>query len=176
VFAPQKGLPHGDIAAMDAGLVRMAGMLAGHCGASDAVWERPHSGAAGGIALALELACGARIVSGFSVFCEWTGLREKIAAADLVLTGEGSLDAGSLSGKGPVGVARAASAAGKRVFLLCGRAAPAAARALESESPLISCRTITPEGMPVEEAFAAAPELLGKAVRELLRDIAAPDA
>ena len=50
-----------------------------------------------------------------------TGLAERIAAADLVVTGEGSLDAQSLGGKTPLGVAAAAGAASVPVVAVCGR-------------------------------------------------------
>ena len=167
LFAPQKGLPRAEIPAMDAALRRMAGLLARHFGAAGAVWERPHSGAAGGIALALELAFGAKTLPGFDVFSAWTGLEAEIAAADLVLTGEGSLDVGSLSGKGPVGVARRAAAAGKRAIFLCGRVDPEAARLLAAESPLLSALAITPQGMDAARAFAEAPQRLAEAASRL---------
>jgi glycerate kinase len=168
LYAPQKGLPAAEVPALDAALLRMACLLSGHFGAADAVANRRFSGAAGGIGLALELAYGARIVPGFDVFSAWTDLGQKIAAADLVLTGEGSLDAGSLSGKGPVRIAREAAAAGKRVLYLAGRVEEAAARALAAESPLVTVAAVTPQGMEQAAAFAAAPELLREAVRQAL--------
>ncbi len=164
LFAPQKGLPVAEIPALDSALLRMAGLLSKHLGAADAVANRRFSGAAGGIGLALELAFRARIVTGFDVFSAWTDLDRKIAAADLVLTGEGSLDAGSLSGKGPVRIARRAAAAGKRVVFLAGRVEEAAVRSLAAESPLVTVAAITAPGMEQAAAFAAAPELLRAAV------------
>jgi glycerate 2-kinase len=52
---------------------------------------------------------------------ELTGLESRLAGADLVITGEGSLDAQSLAGKAPVGVARAAARHGVRVVAVAGR-------------------------------------------------------
>jgi glycerate kinase len=168
LFAPQKGLPVAEVPTLDTALVRMSGLLSGHFGAADAVAKRRFSGAAGGIGLALELASCARIVPGFDVFSAWTDLDRKIAGAELVLTGEGSLDAGSLSGKGPVRIAREAAAAGKRVLYLAGRVEEAAARILTAESPLVTVAAVTPPGMEQAAAFAAAPELLRNALKKNL--------
>jgi glycerate kinase len=60
---------------------------------------------------------GARLVSGFELIASLTGLKERIMTADLVVTGEGSLDAQSLTGKGPVAIARLARDHGKPVIL-----------------------------------------------------------
>ncbi len=168
LFAPQKGLPVAEVPALDAALLRMAGLLSGHFGAADAVAKRRFSGAAGGIGLALELASRARIVPGFDVFSAWTDFGRKIAGADLVLTGEGSLDAGSLSGKGPVRIAREAAASGKRVLFLAGRVEEAAARILTAECPLVRVAAVTPPGMEEAAAFACAPELLRAALKKNL--------
>jgi|SRR4029453_6813131 glycerate kinase len=66
--------------------------------------------------------CGARIRSGFEVVAEAVNLESKIKDADVVITGEGSLDRQTLEGKTPVGVARLARKLGKRVFAIVGRA------------------------------------------------------
>ena len=58
---------------------------------------------------------------GIDVVLEFTGLADRLAGADLVITGEGSLDEQSLLGKTPMGVARAAAAAGVPVVAVCGR-------------------------------------------------------
>ena len=71
----------------------------------------------------LAAAADTRAVDGFSLVFEHHRLDERIAEADLVVTGEGSLDRQSLSGKGPVAVARAAMAAGKPVLAFAGRVA-----------------------------------------------------
>ena len=58
---------------------------------------------------------------GIDVVLEFTGLADRLAGADLVITGEGSLDEQSLLGKTPMGVARAAARAGVPVVAVCGR-------------------------------------------------------
>jgi glycerate kinase len=82
--------------------------------------DRPGAGAPGGVGYAA-LALGATRRRGIDVVVEFTRLREKLAGADLVVTGEGSLDAQSLSGKAPIGVAKEAAAQGIPVVAVCGR-------------------------------------------------------
>ncbi len=71
----------------------------------------------------LSAAAPTEAVDGFSLVFKQQRLDERVAAADLIVTGEGSLDRQSLSGKGPVAVARAAMVAGKPVIALAGRVA-----------------------------------------------------
>jgi glycerate kinase len=77
-------------------------------------------GAAGGLGAGAVAFLGARIVSGVDVVLDLLGFADAVRDADLVLTGEGSFDAQSLTGKAPIGVARAAG--GVPVYLIAGRA------------------------------------------------------
>ncbi|GBL23558.1 glycerate 2-kinase [Opitutia bacterium] len=63
---------------------------------------------------------GGKLVSGFDMVSSQLGLEARVAAADLVITGEGRLDEQSLQGKGPVGVARLARRLGKKVVGVAG--------------------------------------------------------
>ncbi len=67
--------------------------------------------------------CGARIRSGFEIVAERIGLAAAIADADIVVTGEGRLDAQTIEGKAPASVAGLARAEGKRVFAIVGSVA-----------------------------------------------------
>ncbi|MDH6198675.1 glycerate kinase [Mycobacterium frederiksbergense] len=107
VFARQKGADDDGIRLLSASLVHLAAKVepavrqAGlHCA--------PGSGAAGGLAWA-GMVLGAEVRSGAGLFLEMLGARGVIDGAQLVLTGEGSLDAQSLRGKGPVAVAALAA-------------------------------------------------------------------
>ncbi len=96
IFGPQKGGDPDTVAALEARLTEWAAEL-------DAAAGRPVSahagaGAAGGIGAAL-LALGGRCESGASIIAAHTGLADDIAAADLVITGEGRFDDQSLHGK-----------------------------------------------------------------------------
>jgi glycerate kinase len=66
-------------------------------------------------------ALGARRRRGVEVVLELTGLVDRLAGADLVITGEGSLDAQTLHGKAPMGVAAAARRAGVPAVAVAGR-------------------------------------------------------
>ncbi|MBK0421800.1 glycerate kinase [Leucobacter sp. CSA2] len=96
VFAPQKGATPEEIPLIDEGLRRLAGAL----GLPDsAAIERAGLGAAGGLALAPVALWGAELVPGAELVAEAAGLDVAVASADLVVTGEGRLDAQSLDGK-----------------------------------------------------------------------------
>ncbi|WP_435747969.1 glycerate kinase [Microbacterium sp. PMB16] len=120
VFAPQKGASADDVAALEAGLSRFAALLEAQTGVRPSA-ELPGAGAAGGVGYAALAVLGARREPGIDVVQRLTGLGDRIAGADLVITGEGSLDDQSLGGKTPLGVAAAARAAGVPVVAVCGR-------------------------------------------------------
>ena len=71
--------------------------------------DAPGAGAAGGVGYAAIAVLAATRRPGIDVVLEFTGLARRLAGADLVITGEGSLDEQSLLGKTPMGVARAAA-------------------------------------------------------------------
>jgi len=134
VFGPQKGASRDDVDALDAALSNFVDVLSRGDGlvvpAAEAA-ERPGAGAAGGVGFAA-IALGARRRAGIDVVLEFTRLAERLDGADLVITGEGSLDAQSLMGKTPIGVARVAQAAGIPVHVVCGRSELDAAQIAES--------------------------------------------
>lgn len=118
VFGPQKGATPGQVPVLDATLARIADALVA-AGLPD-VRDLPGSGAAGGLGAAF-LALGARMRRGVEVVAEAAHLEEAVAGADLVLTGEGSLDRQTLSGKTPSGVADVAARHGVPVIAFAGR-------------------------------------------------------
>ena len=81
----------------------------------------PGAGAAGGVGYAAIAVLAATRRPGIDVVLEFTALADRLQGADLVITGEGSLDEQSLLGKTPMGVARAAALAGVPVIAVCGR-------------------------------------------------------
>jgi len=83
------------------------------------VRDLPRAGAAGGLAGGLA-SVGAALVDGFEVVAEWVGLYEKIEGADLIVTGEGRVDATSFDGKVVGGVCELAEQAGVPVAVLAG--------------------------------------------------------
>ncbi|MBW1640513.1 glycerate kinase [Microbacterium resistens] len=120
VFGPQKGAAGDDVAVLDAAMARFAGLLEQQPGVR-ASSEAAGAGAAGGVGYAALAVLGAQRQPGVEVVQRLTGLSEHLVGADLVVTGEGSLDDQSLGGKTPLGVAAAARAAGIPVVAVCGR-------------------------------------------------------
>jgi glycerate kinase len=105
VFGPQKGASREDVALLDGALTRWADALESHLGLS--VRDRPGAGAAGGLGAALYV-LGATQRPGIALVQSAVGFDERVARADLVVTGEGRFDNQSLVGKVVSGVARAA--------------------------------------------------------------------
>lgn len=117
VYGPQKGATADDVATLDSALAHYAQLLRRDLNIE--VADVPGAGAAGGTGAGALAFLGARLTSGIALLLEVVGFAEAIRGADLVITGEGSLDAQSLHGKAPIGVARAAG--GIPVIALVGR-------------------------------------------------------
>ncbi|MGJ5892281.1 glycerate kinase [Streptomyces niveiscabiei] len=123
VYGPQKGASPDDVAALDAALGHFAKVLETAVGPTAAAHAlAPGAGAAGGIGYGA-LLLGARFRPGIEIMLDVLGFAPALARADLVITGEGSLDTQTLHGKAPAGVAAAARTAGKDVVAVCGRLA-----------------------------------------------------
>ncbi|MGF0169176.1 glycerate kinase [Streptomyces sp. Marseille-Q5077] len=123
VYGPQKGASPDDVATLDAALAHFAKVLEESVGAKAAEHAAaPGAGAAGGIGYGA-LLIGARFRPGIEVMLDVLGFAPALERAELVITGEGSLDEQTLHGKAPAGVAAAARAAGKEVVAVCGRLA-----------------------------------------------------
>jgi glycerate kinase len=118
VFSPQKGARAMDIVALEEGLLNLADVVATDLGCD--FRDTPGAGAAGGIAFGLMSFCHAKICSGFDLLAETLRLEERIAACDLVITGEGRIDGQTLEGKGPAGIAALARKHGKPVLAFAG--------------------------------------------------------
>ncbi|WP_431047410.1 glycerate kinase [Streptomyces sp. P1-3] len=124
VYGPQKGATEADVAALDAALAHYAQVLERSVGPRAAGQaQSPGAGAAGGIGYGALVALGAVFRPGIDVMLDVLGFAPALERADLVITGEGSLDEQTLHGKAPAGVAAAARARGKRVLAVCGRLA-----------------------------------------------------
>lgn len=118
MFGPQKGASAVELPQLEAALARLADVVAEDLGCD--FRAETGAGAAGGLGFGLMSFCGAKIRSGFEVVAEIIDLRGALDAADVVVTGEGRLDAQTGEGKAPAGVARMARLVGKRVFAITG--------------------------------------------------------
>jgi glycerate kinase len=161
VFGPQKGASKSDLDNLERALTRLAGVVATEFGFD--YRNEAGAGAAGGLGFGLLSFCGATIRPGFEVVAQAVGLEPKMKDADLVITGEGSLDRQTLEGKTPVGVARLARKLGKPVFAIVGRASEDRELREIFEGIYQNARP----GMSQQENMKRAAELLRENARDL---------
>lgn len=133
VFAPQKGADDETITRLTERLVTLEARYREEYGVD--VSAIPGGGAAGGLGGGLAV-LGATLASGFSLVADLLGLDGALADADLVITGEGRLDATSFAGK-VVGGVREACAGRVRLGCVVGQATPEA-RALAGDMAVLS--------------------------------------
>ena len=118
VFARQKGAIEEDIEPMDSWLRHYA--LLTNALFEDSNDEIPGSGAAGGLGFAFASYLNAELKSGIDLVLEQIKLDEALRDADIVITGEGRIDAQTVMGKAPIGVAQLAKKYAKPVIAFCG--------------------------------------------------------
>jgi glycerate kinase len=123
VYGPQKGATPRQVQALDRSLAHLASVVGGNP-------NTPRFGASGGAGFGLAMMCRATLEAGIELILEAVGFEERCRAADLVLTGEGRLDAQSLYGKACMGVAAAAGKLGVPAIAIVGSTGPGAARCL----------------------------------------------
>jgi glycerate kinase len=171
VYAPQKGLAPADFDRLEIATARAAVRL---CAmetnprfiSESSDWTKlgpatPGAGAAGGIAFGFMVAAGARLVPGFSIVAAWIDFDRRLAAADLVITGEGRFDESSSSGKGPGAVVALARKLGKPVHVFAGRISGGR----ENETGM---HEITPPDTPLAEALPRTAANLAACIRSTL--------
>ncbi len=156
VFGPQKGADAEAVRFLDDALRHLADVVARDLGCDHR--DTAGAGAAGGIAFGLMSFCGARLCSGFDLVADALRLEEKIAASDLIITGEGRLDAQTLDGKGPAGVAALARKHGKPIVAFAGAVSGI------PDGLFAATHAIRDESIPIEEAMRRGAELLERAV------------
>ena len=103
IFGPQKGATKEDVQKLEDGLTKFRDIALHETGKDMAAIK--HGGAAGGVAAALSVFCNAKLVNGIDYFLTINSFDDALQKADLIITGEGSIDAQTLAGKGPYGVA-----------------------------------------------------------------------
>lgn len=118
VFGPQKGAGPQQVDFLEGALRRYALVLQRQLGSDKA--NCPGAGAAGGLGFGLMVFCRAQVRSGAAFVLEAVRLAERVAAAHLVITGEGRIDGQSMYGKAPLAVARLARQHGKPVVAVAG--------------------------------------------------------
>ena len=168
VYGPQKGADAAAVALLDRALTRLADVCAADLGCDHR--DVPGSGAAGGLGFGLLTFCNAKIRPGFEMISETLHLGRRIAAADLVITGEGRIDDQTLDGKGPAGVAALARSAGRLVIAFGGAITAVA----EDSGVFDALIPIADRPLTVAEAMAEAAPLLERASRRTAQLIRFP--
>ncbi len=161
IFGPQKGASAEDAKKLDANLTHFFTLIRDTLGVD--VLRLPRGGAAGALAAGLHALAAARLESGIELILDHLGADERVARADLVVTGEGRLDSQTLSGKGPHGLATIARRHGRPVVALVGSVGEGDFAA----AGFAVVRPITPESMSLEDALARAPQLMEAAAERL---------
>lgn len=167
VFGPQKGAGSDDVARLDDGLTHLAGVLARDLDIPvTQIRDGAGMGAAGGMPAALCAVLGAETSPGWRLVAETVGLPELLSDADLVLTGEGSLDSQSLGGKVVDGVRRSAPP-GTAVVVIAGRVALDPREI--AEAGLTAAISIAPGAATLEELREGAAALVTNAAAAVCR-------
>jgi len=118
IYGPQKGADKSMVEKLDRNLTHFAGVIEKQLGKE--ISKVPGSGAAGGLGAGMMAFLNATLMRGTQMIAELCGLEEKIRQADLVITGEGKMDAQTKFGKTPFGVAQLAKEHGKVVIGVAG--------------------------------------------------------
>jgi len=161
VYGPQKGATPEAVELLDQWL---SGLAARTHTLEEA--NAPGAGAAGGLGWAMAAFFGATLKPGIDLVIDAVGLRQRLAAADLCLTGEGRLDEQSLAGKTPVGVARCCRDARVPCIAIAGTVEPA----LDLAATGITAAFATAHRpMMLEQAIADAPNLIAHTTGQVIR-------
>lgn len=118
VFGPQKGATKEAVVFLDRNLKNLADVIERSIGIS--IHNREGAGAAGGMGGAFQAFFPSMMKPGIQVVMEAVDFESRILDADLVITGEGKSDVQTLSGKAPIGIAKAAKKHNVPVFLISG--------------------------------------------------------
>jgi glycerate kinase len=169
VYAPQKGATPAQVERLESGLKNLADVLVRDLSLD--VRDVPGAGAAGGLGAGLMAFLGAQLYRGVEVMLDALGLDGALQGADLVITAEGRVDAQTLHGKAPAGVAARAQRQGVPCLLLAGSVEGDVA-ALR-ERGVTAVRRINPAQVSLREAMAKAADYLEVATERAVRDFCA---
>lgn len=167
VYGPQKGASAQDVALLDGALAHYGALLASQLGRE--VAGLPGAGAAGGLGAALLAFCGAILRPGIEAVLDALHFEEALAGADLVLTGEGRIDAQTACGKAPVGVARRVKRYDPRIPVVAVVGAMGDGAELAYREGVDAIVPLPPRPMSLADCMAQAGPLLEAAAERALR-------
>ena len=168
-YAPQKGAWPEDIEALEAWLTHYADLLERAAGTR--AREIPGAGAAGGTSFGLLCLVprmrSFELIPGIDVVMQETGFANRLATADLVITGEGRIDDQTAYGKTALGVARRAAAAGVPCLAIGGGVTREGMAVLAGVGTL--ALPVLDQPMTLEDAMSQAAPLVAAAGERLAR-------
>jgi len=168
VYGPQKGADPAMVERLDKGLKNFAGIVRQELGKDIA--SIPGAGAAGGLGAGLVAFAGTELKLGTDIVIDITGLEKKIKDADLVISGEGTMDGQTYYGKSAYGVARLASVYGIPTITINGSVLASRDKLDKNNSSLFSGNfSIINRPMSLGEAIENAEKLLEDAAGEIIR-------
>ena len=169
VYGPQKGATPEDVAWLDADLAAWADRLDAASGRTER--ETPGAGAAGGVGFALLSIGGSfrsfALLPGVELLMTATDFDARLARADIVITGEGRIDASTAFGKTALGVARRAHASGVPCVAVGGGVVPPGIEALAALDAIAV--PVVEHPQTVAEAMAAGPAPLKRCGERIAR-------
>ena len=169
VYGPQKGATPEMVEQLDAALAHMASVVRRDLGVE--IDEVPGAGAAGGLGGGMIGFLGGHLEAGVDIVLETVGLEGRLDEADLVITGEGSVDYQTVYNKAPIGVARLAKARGIPVVAIVGSLGERYREVHDHGIDAVLAITSAP--MTLEEASDRAEELVADAAEQAMRMMAA---
>lgn len=167
VFGPQKGATPEMVELLDRNLAHLAAVIKRDVG--EDVKDFPGAGAAGGLGAGLMAFCHAQLQRGIEIIIQATRLAEKMAGADLVITGEGQMDFQTAHGKTPMGVATVAKSMNIPVIALVGKIGRGADMLYDQGIDAIF--SIAEGPMELEECMKNGAELMERAANRVMRAI-----
>ncbi len=169
VYGPQKGATPEMVERLDAALAHLAAVVRRDLGVEiDAI---PGAGAAGGLGGGMIGFLGGHLEAGVDIVLQTVGLEGRLEGADLVITGEGSVDYQTVYNKAPIGVARLAKARGIPVVAIAGSLGERYGEVYDHGIDAVLAITSRP--MTLEEASDRVEELVADAAEQAMRMMAA---
>ncbi len=165
-FGRQKGADDESLARLERGMQNYRSVIIRKFGIDPD--EMPGAGAAGGLGTAMKVFFNAEMKSGIDTLLDMVKFEQIIKGADLIVTGEGRLDAQSLHGKAVKGIGDRAKKAGVPVLALCG----CVGKGYEDiyKHGIVKVRTLTDDATDAREAMQRAEELYRKRAAEMFED------